>query len=118
MHSRLHRQVQRAGRVQRHVLCHLPIGTNLRRGNGQCVRMRPRLHQQVWWCKRRMQWHVQWPVLREYYMPKWCVPIMWQPDRLRGCVRKYQLGSQPLWELHWRLWIRSPLLREFGMRAV
>jgi hypothetical protein len=94
MHSQLYRQVQRAGWMQRHVLCHLPNGTNLRRRNPQCVRMRPQLYQQVWWCQRWMQWHVYWPVLREFHMSKWCVPIMRKPDGMQRIVREPSVGSE------------------------
>ena len=96
MHSQLYRQVQRAGWMQWHVLCHLPNGTNLRRRNGQCVRMRPQLYQQVWWCQRWMQWHVYRPVLREFHMSKWRVPIMWKPDCMQRIVREPSVGSNQL----------------------
>lgn len=96
LHSQLCRQVQRPGRMRWHLLCHLPNRTNLRSRNGQCVRMRSQLHQQVWWCQRWMQWYVHWPVLREFRMSKWRVSIMWEPDCMQRVVREPSVGSDKL----------------------
>jgi hypothetical protein len=114
----LHRKVQRARWLRRHMLGHMPSRTNLRRRNPQRVRLRPQLQQQVRWCQRWMQRLLQRPVRRERHLSEWHVPIMWNPNCLRWWMREHQFRSHPLRKLRHRLWWRNPILREFGMRAV